>query len=142
MRNKINLVFILCAMFTSTSCTLQRRQRFADFSHSLSPSGTYQAIIEEFNNNGVNSYRLFIADAVHNDHKFETELTFRRRDMNFVFWADEEDILWANSGDIGTFFWVKEHDSWVKKVFSENRDAKVPQALKEVLPRLFGYGDH
>jgi len=121
---------------------LQRSQRFADFSHSISPSGTYKAIIEEFNNNGVSSYKLYIANTIYNDNKFETDLTFRRRDRNFVFWADDDDILWANSGDIGTFFWVKEHDSWVQMAFFENRDAKVPQALKEVLPRLYGFGDH
>jgi len=117
--------------------TSQRRQGFADFSHSLSPSGVYEAIIEEFNNSGVNSYKLYIANTIYNDHKFETELTFRRRDRNFVFWADEDDILWAYSSDIGTFFWVKEHDSWVEKAFFENRDAKVPQALREVLPHRF-----
>ena len=101
-----------------------------------SPSGNYEAVIEKFDDNGVRSYRLYIADVNNTDTRYEAELVFRARDKNYVFWADEEDILWGYSGDVGTFFWVIEDGSWVKKSYADNPGAKVPQALKEARPKM------
>lgn len=98
----------------------------------LSPNGSYEAILEEVDDNGVKSYRLYIAN-VNSDtgSKYTADLIFRARDTNYVLWADEEDILWAYSGDAGTFFWINENGSWMKNAYYDDKSAKVPQALKD-----------
>jgi hypothetical protein len=99
-----------------------------------SPSSNYEAVIEKFDDDGVRSYKLFIVDVNDEGAKYEADLVFRARDRNYVFWADEEDVLWGYSGDVGTFFWTKEDGSWVEKAYTDDIDAIVPQALKEVRP--------
>ena len=104
----------------------------------LSPSGNYEAVIEKFDNDGVRSYSLFIIDADNGvDLKYEADLIFRARDKNFIFWADEEDILWAYNSDVGVYFWVNDNGIWTKKSYVDNRTEKVPQILRELRPRVF-----
>jgi len=104
----------------------------------ISPSGNYLAIIKKFNDNGIESYKIYIKYKDNdNDLGYETDLIFRARDKNYIFWADESDILWGYSGDIGTFFWSRENGNWAKHSYADNRDAVVPQALKKVRPRNF-----
>ena len=104
----------------------------------LSPSGNYKADIEDFDDDGVKSYRLYIID-IRNDGtlKYEVDFIFRARDKNFIFWADEADVLWVYSGDTGTYFWINNNDIWIKKSYADNQEAKVPQALKDVRPNIF-----
>jgi len=102
-----------------------------------SPSGNYEAVIERYDDNGVRSYKLFIVDANDSGTRFEAGLVFRARDRNYVFWADEEDVLWGYSGDVGTFFWTQEDGCWIKKAYADNKDATVPQALKAVRPNKY-----
>jgi hypothetical protein len=99
-------------------------------------SGKYEATIEEFDDAGVNSYKLYICDADY-DIKYEADMIFRARDKNYILWADDEDILWVYSGDVGTFFWIKDDVSWVKKSYADNGDARVPKALKEARPKYY-----
>ena len=80
---------------------------------------------------------LYCIDVNDKGAKYKADLVFRARDRNYVFWADEEDILWGYSGDVGTFFWTKEYGSWVKKAYADNKDAIVPQALKEARPNKY-----
>ena len=132
----------MCTMCILSSCNggemMKYSGAFANLNQPISsPSGSYSAIIEEFNDNGVNSYKLYIVDLIGNGTKHETDLIFRARDRNYVFWADEEDVLWGYSGDVGTFFWVIENDSWIKKAYTDNKDAKVPQALKDARPNRY-----
>ena len=101
-------------------------------------SGSYEAIIEEFDDNGVKSFKLYIMDVNNNEKaKYTADLVFRARDKNYVFWADEEDILWGYSGDVGTYFWINEDGVWVQKAYANNPNAIVPQMLKDARPNLF-----
>jgi len=103
-----------------------------------SPSDKYEAIIEEYDDNGVKSYKLYIVDVMDDeDAKYTADLIFRARDKNYVFWADAEDILWGYSGDVGSYFWVNEGGTWVKKTYADNQDAIVPQALKDARPNKY-----
>jgi hypothetical protein len=124
-----------------TSCTNENGgesmnpNELSNVDHPLSSySNNYEAVIEKFYDNGVRNYKLFIVDVNDNGAKYEADLVFRARDRNYVFWADAEDVLWGYSGDVGTFFWTKEDGSWVKKAYADNKDAIVPQALKEARP--------
>jgi hypothetical protein len=113
-KNKIIFIFIVFSIFAV--CVLPgciNGNRGETMSHNelsyvdqplLSPSGNYEAAIEKFDNDGVMSYRIYIVDVNDKDAKYEVDLIFRARDSNFAFWADEEDILWGYSGDIGAFF--------------------------------------
>ena len=103
----------------------------------LSPSTQYEAVIEKFDDNGVRSYKIFIVDVNGIDSMYEADLIFRARDRNYAFWADEEDVLWGYSGDAGTFYWVKENGSWVKKAYADNPEAIVPQSLKDARPNKY-----
>ena len=68
---------------------------------------------------------------------YEADLIFRAQDTNYVYWADEEDIVWGYSGDVGAYFWVKEDGFWVEKSYADHQDAKVPQGLKDARPKYF-----
>lgn len=117
---------------------MKQNGSLADLNYPLiSPSGNYEAIIEAFDDSGVRSFRLFISDLKINDSPYQAEITFRLRDSNFIFWADEADILWCYNGDIGTYFWLKENGAWTKKGYADNPEAKVPQALKEARPNRY-----
>ena len=147
MKKKVKLILIIfniLIMYILSSCINENGEKAMEYNELSnldqplsSPSGNYKAIIEKFNDNDVKSYKLFIEDVNDKEPKYETDLIFRARDKNFVFWADEEDILWGYSGDIGIFFWVNENNSWVKKTYTKNSDAIVPQALKDARPNIF-----
>jgi hypothetical protein len=106
----------------------------AEFSHIAqalpSPYGNYEAVIESFDNNGVRSYKVLIVDINDRASEYELDIIFRARDRNLLAWADDEEVLWAYSGDVGTFFWVWEEASWVKKSYAQNPNATKPQALR------------
>ncbi|MDR0488425.1 MAG: hypothetical protein LBG99_03325 [Propionibacteriaceae bacterium] len=103
----------------------------------VSPSGQYEAVIENYDDDGVRSYKLFIVTVDGSEPPFEADLIFRARDKNYVYWADEEDIVWGYSGDVGAYFWVKEDGFWVEKSYADHQDAKVPQGLKDARPKYF-----
>ena len=104
----------------------------------ISPSEIYGAYIEEFDDNGVKSYCLYIKSLNSgNQSVYKADITFRARDVNYIFWADEADILWGYSGDIGTYLWVRTDNTWVKEAYADNIDAEVPQALKNAMPNLY-----
>jgi hypothetical protein len=102
-----------------------------------SPSGRYGAILRNVENPSAKTYTVIIRD---NDTKeeFPTNFTFRKRDNNFVVWADDEDILWGYNGDIGTYFWTLDDDGvWQENSYASNKDADVPTALLKLRPRYF-----
>ena len=146
-RTKFNIIvyFIVlmsflygCSNDNDRESTKQNGQ-FEDISSSFpSFSNNYEAILEEFDDNGVKSYRLYITDINNTDTtKYEADIIFRARDKNYIFWADNEDTLWCYSGDVGTYFWIIKNDSWEKKSYFENKDKIVPQALKEARPNKY-----
>ena len=102
----------------------------------FSPSGNYKAVIDRFEDNGVRAYKVEIVDVKDFD-TYEVDILFRARDRNYVFWADEDDILWGYSGDVGTYFWLKENGFWIKKTYADNPNAVVPQALKDARPNKY-----
>ncbi|MCL2152661.1 MAG: hypothetical protein FWH57_06870 [Oscillospiraceae bacterium] len=138
----ILIIFCILAMCLFTSCKNEiknenmYKDELSNVDHPLlSPCGNYEAIIEKFDNNGVRSYKLYIEE-VKDKYSYEADLIFRAIDRNYVFWADEEDVLWEYSGDVGIFFWVKEDSSWMKKSYADNPKAIAPQALQDALPKL------
>jgi hypothetical protein len=48
----------------------------------LSYGGNYEAVIEEFDDDGVKCYKLYILDINGNDLRYEAKLSFRARDKN------------------------------------------------------------
>lgn len=148
MKNTLKLImalFLIITVCIFPGCTkenggkaMKQNGSLASLDYPLvSQSGKYEAVIEAFDDDGVRSFKLFISDINNNDSPYEADITFRTRDRNYVFWADEEDILWCYSGDIGTYFWLKENGTWTKKIYADNPEAIVPQALKEARPNKY-----
>ena len=129
------LVCVLTSCIKENGGNTMNRNELSNVDKPLSsPSSNYEAVIEKFDDNGVRSYKLFIVAVDDSELKYEADLVFRARDRNYVFWADGEDILWGYSGDVGTYFWAKEDGFWIKSSYAENRDANIPQALRDARP--------
>ena len=131
-------IFTSCIKDNGGETIMKQNGSLANLAYPLSSySGNYEAILEEFDDNGVKSYRLYISNVNKIDPKYEVDLIFRARDRNYIFWADNDDILWSYSGDIGTFFWIKEDGYWNKKAYADNPNANVPKELKDARPNKY-----
>lgn len=67
------------------------------------------------------------------------EILFRRRDVNFFLW-DEQDRIWAYSGDVGTFIWERDGATpsiWRRTTYVSAAQGP-PSYLVKQRPRYFG----
>jgi len=145
MQIKNRIILILFSVIILFGCvraelikTTNQKELLNDLSSDLliSPSGKYKFVLQEFDNNGIKSYTLRI---IKNDNKDLTELDiiFRARDNNYVCWADNDDILWCYSGDIGSYYWIYDNNMWNKKSYAEDKNVKVPKLLLDLRPDAF-----
>lgn len=83
--------------------------------HSVaSPSGKFIAEHEDsIDKDGNEQYVIHIVDK-EGKNDYQCEIVYRPWDSNFILWADDEDILWGYSGDIGVFCWICEGGKWIK----------------------------
>lgn len=102
----------------------------------VSPSGKYYLkVIEGYND--VQCYRFEIVEKGNDKVVFLSGDCFRARDVNFFMWDDAQDIVWVYSGDIGTFFWVKDaYNQWSKHIYVFGEGKGVPELLKKLRPQF------
>lgn len=69
----------------------------------------------------------------------QDEILFRRRDVNYFLW-DEQDRIWAYSGDVGTFIWERDRGTpsiWQRSSYALGAQV-APAYLVKQRPRYFG----
>ena len=102
-----------------------------------SPSGIYILEIVTDNVDNAMSFSFCIKNKTDEIVIYECSDYYRLRDVTYLLWG-ENDTVWVYSGDLGTFFWEQDNDSWIKKTYVDNREnIVVPQALKELKPKDF-----
>lgn len=100
-------------------------------------SGHFSLNMKSGEHQGVKGFWVSVISLSDNREVFISEEFYRFRDTSFLFWEDN-DVIWLYSGDSGTFFWVKENSTWIKKVYSENKDdVEIPPLLKQLRPNVF-----
>lgn len=111
--------------------------------NSPSFSGKYMLEVKEIKEDSQNYNYFQIRDnTISYDPKsdpsgniiFVSDEKFRVRDALYFLW-DDEGRVWVYSGDLGTFFWVKEADEdWHKYRYADEA-IQAPYFLKEVRPQ-------
>ncbi len=102
----------------------------------VSPSGLYVLEMIVGKVDDVSSFSFCIKDVKDSSEVFVSNDYYRLRDTTYLLWG-EDDTVWVYSGDLGTFYWEKESDSWQKKTYADNIGKEVPQALEELRPDYF-----
>jgi hypothetical protein len=95
-----------------------------------SPSKNFYYIVEEIDRSycvQILSYDKII---------FIDPEKYRMRDRFYITWAENEDVLWLYSSDIGIFGLYPEGGEWVKKNSADCRNAGfvLPSIFFEILP--------
>jgi len=99
----------------------------------ISPSGIFMATLFEtfpIGSDDVRGYQIKIVD-IKTSEEYIIDMHFRRRDVNYIVWAEDYDIIWAYSGDIGTYCWEFDDGNWIPGTYKESEK---PKALKELRP--------
>lgn len=103
----------------------------------LSPSEKYILEMIASRQDNVRGFHFIVKNSADNNEIFRSEEFFRLRDVNYLFWEDD-DVIWAYSGDVGTFYWEKSNNTWEKKSYYENKDeVETPEILKQLRPKRF-----
>ena len=102
----LSLLLGACESSTTDSCFLSSNNELP------SPSGSFIALQED--NVLLEDGKYYRVHILTQDRQkdYTTEILFRYRDSNFIIWAEDEDILWAYSGDLGLFCWIWEDNDW------------------------------
>ena len=102
-----------------------------------SPSGQYILEMITATKDNVYSGSFCIKNEKDKSLLYECGDYYRLRDTTFILWG-EDDTVWVYSGDLGTFYWENNNETWVKKSYAKNKNKiVVPQALRELRPNHF-----
>ena len=149
MRSKCLLsLLILVTAFVTTSCMWMFSELGGDSSKYpqlateknsvLSPSGELILEMDRSREDGMAGFRFIIRDADTNEQIFKSQEWYRLLDTCYLLWADDDDIVWVYSGDVGIFYWEKDGETWGKTDYMGDTDQiKAPDLLKELKPRHF-----
>lgn len=97
----------------------------------LSSSGDYELQVVELLEQG-SFYQFQIIDTQNGELLYQSDDKFATRHTIFILWGESDDV-WVYSGDVGTFYWTKEGDSWKKQDDTPYENA--PDFLKEIRPK-------
>jgi hypothetical protein len=99
-----------------------------------SPSGKYRlVVVDGFNGSIQFGQFLIMTDEKHPRMLFCPREQFRSSARTHFFW-DPEDRVWVYSGDVGTFYWVRNGTNlWVKHRYS-NGGVRAPEFLRKLKP--------
>jgi hypothetical protein len=103
----------------------------------LSPSGKYWLQVVQGFDGEVHFNQFYIIKASPDGKRtknivFICEDTYRTRDRTFFLW-DNDDRIWAYSGDVGTFFWENDGVNNWNKHNAYEKGIKEPEELLKLI---------
>jgi hypothetical protein len=109
-----------------------------------SPSGEYALVLDEKSGEKFHYYAVSILDKAGGVACLCPEKFLTRHSL-FLCWADDADVAWCYSGDLGIFYWSRDAaGTWRESAYKIDGGpggVKPPIALKSLRPSFFVPGE-